>query len=511
MSQDPLATLRRAQPRPRGTFPDAMYDSEVLQPLQQAIDPLFEEAVIDVVRAHVIVLGETRAIEPTVVVRMLSGLDALPETVPFLPHHPLSGLLARTVAATGAEAGMATATEEIAAAAMRLTLRERMLDWAEALLALREALREMAASNLTTLLLATSSGQVVQPSSLGHYLAGHLSHLGRTFDRLSEAYPRINQSPLGAVSGVSTAMPVRRMRDAGLLGFDGVVANTFDAIAATDVFTEPVVIVSVFATELQRLVNDVSYWSRDDVGVLSPGDEFIHTPGAQPQRREPAVLDHLRSLLARLIAAPGTVASLLAGQQMLGSEAVRFAAWIETEAALRRASLACRLLTGVLRTSVVNRALFANRSHRGFSTSSELADLLTVDLQLPVNDAHSLAEKIVVEWTQQGGEAASLTTEFVDRIALREIGRELGIEQEMLAKCLSPKRFVERRDAPGGPAPRAVGAGLDRVAFALRSDREWLESRRADRSAARDRLRQRSDEAIAEPTAILRRSTDRES
>lgn len=510
MSQDPLASIRRLQPRQRGTFPDAEYNDDVLIPFGVDAERLLADAAIDIFRAHAIVLGETRTIEPDLVGEILSGLDQLPEATDAAPHHPLSGLVDRMVKATRAEVTMGTAYEEVSVTAMRMVLRDRVLNWASALLDLREAIREMAGGNLTTLLLATANGQVVQPTSLGHYLTGHLAHLGRSMERIVEAYTRLNQSPLGSLSGVSTAMPVRRSREAELLGFNGIVDSTFDAIASADVFTEPVGIASIFATETMRLVNDLSYWSRDDVGVLTPGDELVHSPGAQPQRRDPAVLDHLRGSLARLVATPATVSALLANQQMLGSEVTRYQVFFEADEALGQGELICRLLSRVIRTSVVNRSMFANRSHRGFSTSSELADLLMVDLQLGVDQARSLAERIVVEWTQQGGEATNLTTEFVDRVALREIGRELGIEQEMLAKCLSPKRFVERRDVPGGPAPRAVNAALDRVTFALRRDREWLDDRRRHLASANDVLRNRAGEVTDNPAVILRRNAERE-
>ncbi len=112
---------------------------------------------------------------------------------------------------------------------------------------------------------------------------------------------------------------------------------------------------------------------------------------------------------------------------------------------------------------------------------------------------------MVLEWSEQGGEATTLTSEYIDEVALRVVGREVGIEPEMLAKCLSPKRFVERRDVPGGPAPSAVTAQLDRATFAVNHDSGWRRERRESLAAARERLDARCAELVAGPAQALRR------
>jgi argininosuccinate lyase len=464
------------------------------------------EAVVDVYRQHAIVLAEQRIIEPSLAARALQAMDALPASEAGIPHHPLSGVEARIVAASSDDVLLGRAPEEVAVAAMRMVLRGETLAYLEALLALREAVAELAVSHLTTMILTASNGQVVEPTSLGHYLVGQLGPMMRTGDRLHGAFERINRSPLGAVSGMSTAMPVRRERSAALLGFDGMIDSTFDAIAGTDVFTEIAGIVSGLAIELSRFVADLSWWARDDVGLMVPEDAYIHAPGIQPQRREPIVLDHLRVDLAAQTAAPQALAMTLTGRAMLGSDTTRFAAFFAVTDMLTSAVVTLQLLTNVVKTVVVNRALFANRTNRGFSTSSELADLLAIDFQLPAEKAHALTQRIVIEWTEQGGEATTLTPDFIDTVALRVLGREIGIEPELLAKCLSPKRFIERRDVTGGPAPSAVTAALDRAQFSVRRERGWLTERRQHLSEARQTLLIRKDEIIAEPGAAISRN-----
>jgi argininosuccinate lyase len=154
--------------------------------------------------------------------------------------------------------------------------------------------------------------------------------------------------------------------------------------------------------------------------------------------------------------------------------------------ALAQAAVVVELLTRVVDSLVVERAAGANRAQRGFPTASELADFFVIDHELPYERAYALAELIVAEALTLNMGAMQLTTEFVDRIALRELGVELGIEPETLSRCLAPRRFIERRGDIGGPAPSAVGESLDREALAARRERGWLDERREALSLASD-------------------------
>ena len=505
VSQNPLAGIRRKSATPRREFPDGDYTREVLLPEASRAEVLVGAAVIDIYRAHIVHLAEQRVIEPAVAGRSLARLaEPLPAGSESFDL-PLSSLEGRIETATSAEVTLGQSAEEQLVAATRMTVRQEILDLTAAMLDLRTAIGDLAGQHLTTLVLATEHGQVVQPTSLGHYLVGQIGPLARATTRLSEVYARVNRSPLGAVSGMSTAMPVRRQRTADWLGFDGVIDNTFDAIAATDDLTEAPAIVAGVAVELSRLVSDLNYWARDDVGLIVPGDEYIHHVRIQPQRRDPLVLEHLRVSFATQAAMPQLLTSQLLGRQMLGTMTSRLAATTTVVDLLRDAATTYRLLARVLSTLAIHRAMVAHRSHRGFSTSSELADLLAIDFRFPANQARSLAERVVLEWTESGGEASTLTSEFIDEVALREVGREVGIEPEMLAKCLSPKRFIERRDAPGGPAPAAVTAQLDRATFSVNHDRGWWRERVEMLAAARGRLDARCRDLVADPAGALSR------
>ena len=491
-----MQNIIRQEPRKSGRFPDSYYDEHILQSTHTQAQTTLYEALKDVYTAHIIDLIEVRAISHEDAAASLQALvDS--EIASPQPEHALAGFERGIAERANSNVLLGRAREDTLATAGRIVLRADLLDFANVLLDQRDALRDTAANHLRTLIVATSGGQSVQPTTLGHYFSGRLGSLARTLSRIEQTYDRVNLSPLGAGSGMSTAMPIRRERTAELLGFDGIVESTFDALASSDVELEVVSVLTLVAIETRKLVLDLEYWARDDVGIITPGDEYIHRNDDQPQRRDPRVLNYLRMRLAEHIAALNSLGMIASSETILGDDTVRLNRLLKIHDQITSVVETYTLLTGVVRSLIVERALSANITNRGFSTASELADLFAIDHQLPRDQAYSLAETIVTEALTMNINAMALTTDFIDRIALREVGVELGIEPETLSRCLAPRRFVERRVATGGPAPAAVRATLDRDALGTERRRSWLDDRRVALDSARATLAARQDELLS--------------
>ena len=489
MTSNPMDSLRKRPPVPaRPTFPDPVYAERTLAPAAERAWRRFGSGAIEALAAHVIVLSEGRVVDRSVAAAALAALDAVDTvTMSDMLDHWLAPVEALLIDGGGANGLLGLSREELGATARRIALRAALLAYAEHVVTLREALAELARAHLTTLLIMTAAQQAVQPTTLAHYLLAQLGPLERTSERLRELYARVNESPAGSASGMGTAIPLRRDRAAELIGFERVIENTLDAMAATDVVREMCGVIALQAGEAQRFVNDLAYWARDDVGLLRPGDEFVHRSTAQPQRNDPAVLSHLALELAELSDPQGG----FGWTTMLGDERVALALTLRALDALDHVSAVLELLTRVVHSLVVERAASANRAQRGFPTASELADFFAMDHAMPYDQAVKLAEAVVTEALTLNIQAMHLTPELIDRVALRENSVELGIEIETLSRILAPRPFIERRADIGGPAPSAVRESLDRAALATRRERAWLQETRLSLEGARERLRER--------------------
>jgi hypothetical protein len=112
------------------------------------------------------------------------------------------------------------------------------------------------------------------------------------------------------------------------------------------------------------------------------------------------------------------------------------------------------------RALIVNRAALANRAGRDFVTAGDLADFLMIEEQIEPQAARTIAGMVIGRAREAGLEASGITVEMIDTAALMVIGREIKVEFETISKYLAPRRYIERRNQTGGPAPSAMKSWL---------------------------------------------------
>lgn len=499
--QNPLKQLElrgdRKEPAERPTFPQTDFERDVLRPsFDQHRTHLFMPS-ISVLRVHTLMLAEQHLINDAPAGRILTALRAIDTGGPdVLTYSPDAEDVIRAMDAflekaawpdTASALRLARSHNDVNATVTHIWMRDTVLGILSDVLVLRERITETAWQHLTTLMPAHTHAQVAQPTTLAHYLSAVLAPLQRDTARLRSLFERVNRSPLGTAAFATSAINIRREQSAKLLGFDGLIENGFDAVAATDHFQEFVSTLEISAGGLSRFIQDLMHWVRTEVGAVQIGADFLQSSTLMPQKENPAVLEHIRALLAELHGASATVTALVRSTPV--GEAADF------EIGIRRPLLraaddyltASRLLSAVIKTMHVNRPLLANRAGRYFSTTTDLVDLLAIDFQVPYHQAFAIVQQVIQAAVERGLDTTDLTSELIDEAALRVIGEEIGIEIETIHQCLSPRRFVERRSSLGGPAPGTVRAFLERERLARGRDNGWIvETRdRIDQELAR--------------------------
>ncbi|MBC7257593.1 MAG: argininosuccinate lyase, partial [Chloroflexi bacterium] len=138
--------------------------------------------------------------------------------------------------------------------AYRMHARELVLALAKDLVRLRTALLAHAGRHVCTVFVAQTHHRPAQPTTLAHYLAAVDAMVERDLRRLVQALRRLNECPLGAAALGGTSYGLDRTLTARLLGFGRPVANTLDAVAASDWELELSGLLSAVAVGLSRLV-----------------------------------------------------------------------------------------------------------------------------------------------------------------------------------------------------------------------------------------------------------------
>lgn len=351
---------------------------------------------------------------------------------------------------------IARSRNDMCIAMFRLTLREKMQIVFASILLLKEQLLQFANEHVDTLMIGYTHTQQAQPTTLGHYIMAVVDSLNRDVQRFMLAYQHCNQSPMGAAALTTTGFNINRKKMMELLGFDGLVENSYDAIAGADYIAEVMTATQITAINLGRFVQDLLLWSTQEYSVLQVSDPYVQKSSIMPQKRNPVSLEHVRSLLSSCVGNTKTVLTMIHNTP--------FGDIVDTEddlqpygwKSLDLLSKLCRLMACVIGTVEVNEEKLRERAKASFATITELADTLVRTDALTFRKAHHIASKVVKEAISQGMAVHEVTLPFVNTVANEVIGKKLLLTEETFRKSLDPDFFVNIRSQPGGPNPNEV-------------------------------------------------------
>ncbi len=372
----------------------------------------------------------------------------------------------------------------------RINLRESMLAVADATIALRRSLIDVAFDHRSTVYPAHTHTQPAQPSTVAHYLLAAIEQLERDTTRLLAAYRSTNVNPLGACAITGTGFPINRARTSELLGFDAPTGNTYGSIATVDYLLECTSAAAVLSVGLGRLVQDLLLWCTMEVGYLRLGDPFVQVSSIMPQKRNPVALEHARALASKAFAELSAVS--------MAVHNTPFGDIVDTEddlqplvaLAFKDAARAVSLVAAAMGSAEFDVARMRERATLGWVSVTELADTLAREHGVPFRQGHAIASRLVR--SEVAPESPSLANVLAQ--ASREVtGREIRMTPEELTRVLSPEYFVAVRRTWGGPAPEVTEAALVSSRHVLANDEVEVGKRREALAAAHVKRRQAVD------------------
>lgn len=431
--------------------------------IEVADAPLLHDGLNVADLAHVLVLRERGVIPEDAALRLLGVLaDAVATPVAEFGYDPAHGEVyncreRRFAAAIGRDAGWLHAgrpRREAVRIALRLRLRRDVADLVEAAAEFVDAVADVAADHAETLMVEQTYLQHAQPSTFGHYLLGNAYPVLRTIDRLCAGLDGINRSPAGAGGVNGSPLTGDRGRMAELLGFDGVIEHTRDAMWQSDGLTGLVSDAAILATTLDRLAEDLEIFSSAEFGWVCLAAGHTRSSVLMPQKRNPYALTMVRGEAGVLIGrATGMLA--LAKSPSARSDNLIFA-YGEAPRALDLATRATRLMAGVVRELTVDADRMRAALYGGFAQAADLAEHLMMTIGLDYRSAYELVGAAVRGAAAEGLCGVDLTGARLDAAAA-----DAGIAAPSLAgtdltAALDPAAIVRARRTQGGAAPEVV-------------------------------------------------------
>jgi argininosuccinate lyase len=355
--------------------------------------------------------------------------------------------------------------------AYQIAVRERLLVLAGALTDLAEKLADLAEKHSDTIMPDYTYLQQAQPTTLAHYLLSFVYPILRDLERLKACFSRANMSSGGIGSVNGSRLPFKRERLAELLGFQGVITNTRDAMWQSDMPVEIMACVVASIINIDRLGEDLQVWVTQEFDLAELADGYCRESVIMPQKKNPYSLAFIRGVAGILIGQMTAMACV--GKTVSGQPDNRIFAYGDIPNSLDLAIRSVRLMAGVVKTLSVNVPLMACRASEGYSQATDLAELIMLESKLPYITAHRLAAEIVSVAMQKGIPALRISGKMVDTAAERIIGRPLKLSKAILNKALKPEEIIATRICLGGAAPEQVKDMLSDSRKSIEESRDW--------------------------------------
>lgn len=340
----------------------------------------------------------------------------------------------------------------------RIMLRERTLELQSAMLKAREQVLKVAEQHLDTIVPGYTNGVQAQPTTYGHYLLAFAHSLERNSERLNQAWPRLNRSPLGSAVFGTSSFPLNRERLATLLGFEGAIVNSYDAtqLSTFDTSAELVGVASLTAIATGSLVSDIHTQYHQAVPwLLIQEGRNTHTSSIMPQKRNPTILNNLR-LQASTVVGDSQTYLIQAHNVTPGMPDHKRE---QAQKTLEGAITLMEQLTSLFESLVVNKTRALEEVNAEYSTTTELADVLQREADVPFRIGHHFASDLVTLGRNRGAVPSTLTMKDVEtawestRKQFPDAAARFPLTEKRFRESLSPAGMLAASKGLGGPQP----------------------------------------------------------
>jgi len=426
-------------------------------------DARLADAVIDINKAHVIMLMEQEIIKPQDAAKLLQTLfakldlkmDSSSEDVHMAVEE---AVLQQVGPEVGGNMHIAKSRNDQVATALRMDLRKQLINLMFSVVTMEQALAETAEKHVETLILEYTHLQPAQPVTFAHYLLSRFDALERDLQRLQSTYVRVNLSPMGAGALATTSFPISRERVAELLGFDGLVENSIDAVGSRDFILETIAALTLTAVNLSQLAEDLIVWSSPDFGVVELRDDFASTSSMMPQKKNPEVPEIIRARASHVLGDFVAAAAAMKGMPStynLDFQEVTSKLWEAVENVNSSLKILAELIPNLKVQSDV-----AEKGLKSFVAATELANTLVRKYHVPFRSAHKIVGALVKTLIESKRTFKDATPELLQKTAKDTLNIALTVKADDIAEAIDPKKIVESHNVTGGPAPATVKKAL---------------------------------------------------
>lgn len=379
-------------------------------------------------------------------------------------HSFIEARLVQLIGDAGKKLHAGRSRNDQVATAFRLWLRDEIDALNIAAMQLQRALVDAAERQRNAVVPGYTHLQKAQPVLWAHWCLAYYEMLARDRERLAEARRRTNISPLGSAALAGTSYAIDREAVAASLDFEGVTANSLDAVSDRDFALEFLSACSITMVHLSRMAEDVIAYCSSEFGYLELSDAVSTGSSIMPQKKNADAMELIRGKAGRIFGHQMALLATVKGLPLAYNKDLQ-----EDKEAIfdtvDNVKICLRIAAIVMENTTVNETRAREAAEQGYLNATELADYL-VRKGVPFRSAHDTAGKIVLHAIEQGVELEGLELED-----LRQFSNK--IEPDIF-HALSLEQTIFTKNQTGGTSPARVFEALGRVRRTLKKEEKNL-------------------------------------
>lgn len=361
-------------------------------------------------------------------------------------------------------------------AAIRMFLREEILEIQKLTAEFIEKMLALAKENLETVMPGYTHLQVAEPTTFAHYLCSYCESFLRDISRLNNSYKQVNQCPMGACALAGTSFSIDRNLISDLLGFDRVLENTIDATGSRDFAIQVMSDISILMTNISRLSEEISIWSSAEFDMIDIPDEFSSTSSIMPQKKNPVIAELERAKTGRVIG------NLVSGLNIMKSLTQAYNLDLQELTPILWDSLdqikpTLKVMTKHVKEIKPKPEKMLQHTKEGFATMTELANTIVRETEVPFRISHNIVGKLASQVLKKGKSLDSLTIEDLQKASKTIHNKKINISNEKFKNALNPEKSVEMRTLTGGPSPKAVEKEISKIEDKIKKINEDIDKK----------------------------------
>ena len=419
--------------------------------------------------AHAKMLSKQKLISKTEEKQIVAGLNSIKEDLqrgkdskgkPFTVdlsaediHSFIEATLTDRIGEPGKKIHTGRSRNDQIALDERLYLKEQIVQLKKELINLIKTLVSIAQKNKETLMPGFTHMQHAQPVTLAHHVCAWAWMFCRDFERISDAFKRVNISPIGSGALATSGLPLDREYEAKLLGFAAVTPNSLDTVSDRDYYLEIASDLSMLQMHLSRACEEIVLWSTVEFGFVDLSEKWSTGSSIMPQKKNPDFAELIRGKTGRVYGDMLALFTMMKGlplsydRDMQEDKSSFFSAYDTVLSSIK-------IFTQMVKTARWNKKTMAQACDGGYLNATDVADYL-VRKGMPFRTAHGVSASLVRLAIEKGCR--------LEELDFSEYQKASPLFKKDIFELITPQKCVEIRKTTGGPSPQAVQKQIDQL------------------------------------------------